>query len=119
MYYIFTDCQWAHVVAAGAARQVLHCCLLRISDDGRARDQGHLGPPAPHRAPGPPGHPCPCHQVRRVKYLISLDFNITNVSRAGRNAQLSPLLETLRDCLSSLLEILTYRGKQHNFEMFK
>lgn len=33
------------------------------------------------------------------------------ISRAGRHEQLSPVLETVTDCLSSLLEILTYRGK--------
>jgi len=33
------------------------------------------------------------------------------VTRAGRHEQLSLVLETLSDCLSSLLEIITYRGK--------
>ena len=32
-------------------------------------------------------------------------------SRAGRHEQLSPVLETVTDCLSSFLEILTYKGK--------
>ena len=67
-----SDYQRTHVVAAGAARQVLHCCLLHVPDDGRARDKGHLGPPAPHRAPRTPGHPRPCHQVQ--KYLITQIF---------------------------------------------
>ena len=40
-----------------------------------------------------------------IHYVIVLIF------RAGRNEQLSPVLETVTDCLSSLLEILTYRGK--------
>jgi len=40
------------------------------------------------------------------------------VTRAGRNEQLSPVLETLTECLSSLLEILTYRGKNAPVEDF-
>lgn len=54
--------------------------------------------------------------VTRCKKWNIWQYYWQNVSRAARNAQLSPVLETLRDCLSSLLEILTYRGMQQNMK---